>query len=87
MDRIQKSASLPRWNSFEKRATPWRNRIDELHEKAIRAAGGYDDFGDTAYREPFDLLMGCFDTPWLRGSAPAEPAGLLPTKIGQISRF
>ena len=33
----------------------------ELHEKAIKAAGGYDDFGDTEYREAFDLLMQCYD--------------------------
>ncbi|MCP4226293.1 MAG: sulfotransferase, partial [Actinomycetia bacterium] len=36
-------------------------RADELHEKAIKAAGGYDDFGDTGYREAFGILMGSID--------------------------
>jgi hypothetical protein len=61
MDLIQKSANLSIWKKFEERATSWRNRTDELHEKAIKAASGYDNFGDSGYREGFDLLMGSYD--------------------------
>ncbi len=86
MDLIQRSATLPLWERLGRRVKPWRQRVDELHEKAIRAAGGFDDFGDTDYREPFEILMGSYDDesrlhPLGRWLAEYQVVGLLTNRL------
>jgi len=39
----------------------WTARDDEFHDIAIRAAGGYDNFGCPSYREGYERLLYAYD--------------------------
>jgi hypothetical protein len=41
--------------------TKWSERIDELHERAVKLAGGYDKFGDPSYLEGMRVLLEAYD--------------------------
>lgn len=61
IDLIQKSENVAFLRKRMERAAPWQQRSDELHEKAAKAAGGYDNFGDKGYMEAFNILMQSVD--------------------------
>ncbi len=61
MDMVQKSANVSFLKKRMEKAPLWQNRFDELHEKAIKVAGGYSDFGDTGYHEVYNILMQSID--------------------------
>ena len=41
--------------------TKWSERLDELHERAIKLVGGYANFGEPSYLEGMRVLLEAYD--------------------------